>query len=538
MGATLPTPVESTVVERHGAGGMRVGVSEMNGWRNNMEDAHLILIRDDWAFFGVFDGHGGDQCSAFVARRLREELEAEGCPADDAAVKKLMLKIDREFLDSNTPSGSTGTMCIVKKHGGKDGKHLLRVINVGDSRVILGRGDGNIVDGGGTDQGLTTDHKPDHPSERERIYRCGGTVEKNEGNVARVNGDLAVSRGFGDSEYKKTGGPGPEDHPVTADPELGEFECDPSDFVLLVCDGVSEGNFPNPEVIRFTAQHLREHKDPGAAARAVCHQAVAKDSKDNITCMCVTFDDLAKEFKEVEFTPGPLNSLGNKNFKTAYMAIAERAGYSLAQAVELRYEIVQKKLAVCHSQDPADEEQLREEAAKLGEPAGAPGSPERARWFEKWVGDLSEDGGGDGPGGMDLSSLLSGLGPGRAGGRGSPGRVGGRGAGAGKGYAGGGGASATRDGEERAGAGYTWSQKGDEVQVTFKLGSAVTKKDVKVAMKPTSLSVAVHGEQLLDGMLKGRVDTDESTWCLDADGCELQVMLTKASEESWSDLLK
>ena len=48
--------------------------------------------------------------------------------------------------------------------------------------------------------GLTTDHKPDHPKERARIERCGGKVEIAEGGVARVNGNLAVSRGFGDKD--------------------------------------------------------------------------------------------------------------------------------------------------------------------------------------------------------------------------------------------------------------------------------------------------------------------------------------------------
>jgi serine/threonine protein phosphatase PrpC len=34
----------------------------MQGWRKNMEDAHLCLpnIGDDVALFGVFDGHGGN----------------------------------------------------------------------------------------------------------------------------------------------------------------------------------------------------------------------------------------------------------------------------------------------------------------------------------------------------------------------------------------------------------------------------------------------------------------------------------------------
>jgi len=39
-------------------------------------------------------------------------------------------------------------------------------------------------------------------------------VEETAGGCARVNGDLAVSRGFGDADYKQTGGPGPEDRPV------------------------------------------------------------------------------------------------------------------------------------------------------------------------------------------------------------------------------------------------------------------------------------------------------------------------------------
>lgn len=83
------------------------------------------------------------------------------------------------------------------------------------------------------------------------------------GGVARVNGELALSRGFGDASHKQTGGPAQEDRPVTADPEMGHFQCDQSDFVLLVCDGVSEGNFPNPEVVEFVAR-----RSAGGAVRA------------------------------------------------------------------------------------------------------------------------------------------------------------------------------------------------------------------------------------------------------------------------------
>jgi len=379
------TPEESTLVERHAGKGFKTGLAEMSGWRNNMEDAHLAHIKDDWGFFGVFDGHGGDACSAFVAKRLEEELSANGCPADDAAVKDLVFRLDKEFLDSSKPSGSTATMCIVNKPTQAGGKHQLRVMNIGDSRVLLGRRDGTIVDGGGTDQGLTTDHKPDHPSERERIYRCGGTVETRGDNCARVNGDLSVSRAFGDREYKKTGGPGQEDHPVTSDPEFGKFECDASDFLLLVCDGVSEGSFTNPEVVELAARLLREGNDPGVVARAICFKALETDSKDNISCMVVLFEDGENQTAAMSFTPGNCTHLSEEKYKTAFTAMASRANLTLAQAVEMRYETALASPAESLS------ESLREEKEKIGRPAGEKGSNDRAQWFQQWVADLPEE---------------------------------------------------------------------------------------------------------------------------------------------------
>ena len=135
MGACLPKAVESVVIERHGHESFRVGVAEMNGWRNSMEDAHLVHMLQDWAFFGVFDGHSGDQCSKFVAPRIGEILQREvssvsqfhyfrlfdcvelvqGCPTSDRAIKDLILRVDHEFLETRMPSGSTATMCIVQK---------------------------------------------------------------------------------------------------------------------------------------------------------------------------------------------------------------------------------------------------------------------------------------------------------------------------------------------------------------------------------------------------------------------------------------
>ena len=54
------------------------------------------------------------------------------------------------------------------------------VANCGDSRCVLGRGDGRSSWG-------SEDHKPTLESERKRIEAAGGTVS-----MRRVNGDLAV----------------------------------------------------------------------------------------------------------------------------------------------------------------------------------------------------------------------------------------------------------------------------------------------------------------------------------------------------------
>ena len=80
MGASLPKPVCATVLERKGSKSFRVGLAEMNGWRANMEDAHVMHLGDGWGYFGILDGHSSAECSAWCAKRLEEHLLAHGCP--------------------------------------------------------------------------------------------------------------------------------------------------------------------------------------------------------------------------------------------------------------------------------------------------------------------------------------------------------------------------------------------------------------------------------------------------------------------------
>ena len=49
--------------------------------------------------------------------------------------------------------------------------------------------------------------------------------------------------------------------------------------------------------------------------------------------------------KSIEFVPGPIVGIENNQFATAYAAMAQKAGFTMAQAAEMRYEIVQEQLA-------------------------------------------------------------------------------------------------------------------------------------------------------------------------------------------------
>ena len=68
------------------------------------------------------------------------------------------------------------------------GSHIF-CANVGDSRAILSQ-NGKAID-------LSYDHKASRPDEVARVKEFGGIIE-----FSRVEGKLAISRAFGDFEFK------------------------------------------------------------------------------------------------------------------------------------------------------------------------------------------------------------------------------------------------------------------------------------------------------------------------------------------------
>jgi hypothetical protein len=181
-------------------------------------------------------------------------------------------------------------------------------------------------------------------------------------------------------------------------PECTEIECDSTHFLALVCDGISENQFPNREVVKLAAEELRttgEKPDPGAAAAAVCKQALVAGSNDNLSCMIVLLEGADEASTAVTFQPGPFTLPRSGCYRRAYAAMAEHVGLSLAQAVEMRHREVQKQVEQSKGdQDDLAEKVVAENVALRAELAlygqGPPselkdGSSERVEWFQEWL---------------------------------------------------------------------------------------------------------------------------------------------------------
>ena len=379
MGVVLPKPVVTRIYEREGADNWRVGSGSVNGFRENMEDAEVIFLRDNWAFFGVFDGHAGDKCSAYLHEEWHKRLLEEKMPISDERLKELALDIDLKFWKAGTDGGSTGTFFVAEVKGNT--VHL-QVGNVGDSRVLACKG--------GEPLSLTVDHKPNDPLEMRRIIECGGRVENN-----RVDGSLAVSRAFGDSDYKR--GPGDQLHQkviALADVTHCELTIGSDDFAVLACDGVFEGDFSNDQVIEYVKAQLVENQDLAAVGGNVCDEAIARGSKDNITCMVVQFRN-GKDFagKGLECAAGPWTNPDHAGFRKAYNFMANRGNLTVGECLMQRYDFLASKTRT-------DDEDSEWDNFKGGPPEGAMGA-DRTQWFSNYFEALSQEtamqGGGEHP---------------------------------------------------------------------------------------------------------------------------------------------
>lgn len=333
--------------------GLKYGISHMQGWRIHMEDAHVCeselstaeftdnektkkILLEGTSLFAVFDGHGGSHAAIYCADHIvkiitrqakfiqyAQLLESskngsigtstEGgnvgnyengndMETEAATPEEKQAQIDRDLLDLmeqalcdaflemdkelykttqdtddgssnphlNDESGTTAVVVVLTPR-------WIICANAGDSRAVYSKNGGRAVP-------LSYDHKPDDEEEERRIKEAGGYVS-----CGRVDGDLAVSRGFGDYRFKLSTHLPQVDQRVSPYPDIivQNRNKDSDEFLVLACDGIWDVN-SNKDCVDIIHEIIGEgENDFGMICEELIDISLIKGSKDNMTSVIV-----------------------------------------------------------------------------------------------------------------------------------------------------------------------------------------------------------------------------------------------------------
>ena len=230
-----------------------------------------------------------------------DDLQSKNEPPNSqmALFAQLIGPKDPEANDIYMRTGCTACVLSIDETNKK-----LYFANAGDSRVVMCKN--------GVAYPQSEDHKPEMESEKTRIYKADGWISE-----GRVKGNLNLTRGFGDLEYKQNKNLKPEEQMITANPDIKEvnFEKD-IEFIIIGCDGIWDC-LKNQEACDFVAKRLKENPDVKISKiiEEMMDSIVAKDlynesgvGCDNMTCIVIVFKKgetkVTKESKDTNETKG------------------------------------------------------------------------------------------------------------------------------------------------------------------------------------------------------------------------------------------
>jgi len=276
------------------------------GLRDGMED-ELKLYYDEThqhLYCGVFDGHGGSAAAQWLSRELHnvlnshlqkdnsKPLTASLSDAFEDADKQLLAYLETQGTDILQNAGSTGTVALVRTD---------RVVlaNVGDSQGFLLRK--------GQPFALATPHRVYGQgdfvkTEIERVRSTGGWIH--DGRVCNI---LAVSRAFGDWEFKGVGLSGllqagvergywpPEfaqgqsfkSDPVIVTPDASDTRLTEDDELLVVATDGMWDVLPPLEALRWARKEFKARRNAQEVAESLVALALKRYTTDNVACIVV-----------------------------------------------------------------------------------------------------------------------------------------------------------------------------------------------------------------------------------------------------------
>lgn len=323
------------------------GIADMPGWRGFMEDA---VSSSKWqkngksfCLIGVCDGHGDrGKVSGFIADNVSSVLQTH-MEEEDAANwgdiwKKTCLELDDKLKQKDIPGGSTAVLALITEE-------LIIVANVGDSRAVLVQSrpattgleekmekmEVSVKDGEGKaapdnkaqeekQQGpmavaLSDDHKPNLPEEQSRIENAGMKVvpisfievDGKEMTIHKVHKtdseQLAVSRAFGDFEYKHNTTLGSEEQAITAVPDVRVHnrDHDTDMYLILACDGIWDV-MDNQTAVDFVSNQVQIRSNTTDSVLpeigdTLLRESFNRGSRDNMTTVLVALSKESEQFR-------------------------------------------------------------------------------------------------------------------------------------------------------------------------------------------------------------------------------------------------
>ena len=235
-------------------------------FRQSMEDIGIMIpdLTTDYkaSLFAIFDGHGGSDVVKFVKDRLPQLIKnylIDLCPVE-IAFKKAFEKVDQElkFFDSEY-IGTTATIVLIK-----DNK--IYCANVGDSKAYI------LYDK--SYKQISSDHKVTIDDEKIRVESMGGIIRKN-----RIMGQLILTRTLGDLYVKQYG--------VINTPDISVNEINRTiKYVILASDGVWD--VVDLETLVGMGQ---AGKNVGEFCEDIVKLAINKNTKDNVSCIVISFKE-------------------------------------------------------------------------------------------------------------------------------------------------------------------------------------------------------------------------------------------------------
>lgn len=228
------------------------------------------------SFVCIFDGHSGSGSCEFLYQRVVNTLFSDPNFYHDTEKTLLMgFKTLEEMLlkKLNEDDDTSGSTAICGIYNGVT--NTLTLAYVGDSMCVVSVNRKAVE--------VTKMHRINNSSEKQRIDEAGGIIINH-----RVNGVLAVTRAFGDSQFKSS----TKDQPskvVIAEPEIYVGKVTESyDFAIFASDGLWDVMTPQAAV-NFVWNLRLKNEDLSVIPSLMIKKALNKGSVDNVTVIILWF---------------------------------------------------------------------------------------------------------------------------------------------------------------------------------------------------------------------------------------------------------